>query len=413
MECEKQLVRQYNRRKEGAMELLPPQRHLFDIPEEIAYFNCAYNSPQLKATRAALQRGADSKSEPWKRTVASFFDDADTLRTLAANLFGGDADGYAVIPAASYGLSTAARAVEPRLRPGDRILVVADEFPSGVLPWMKTARETGAVLTTVPTPTSGGWAEAILHCLTDEIKVVALSTCHWTSGALIDLDPVSTWCRELGCMLVVDATQSLGAMPFPMDEIQPDFLVAAGYKWLLCPYGFGLMYVSERWRNARPLEETWISRDNARDFTTLAEYSEGYLPGARRFDVGETCVPTTLPGAIKALEQIGEWGIDRIAATLAEKNRRICVALEGLGFALPSPAERCPHLFGAQMPAGCATDPVGKLKQKGIFVSRRGNSIRIAPHVFIDEHDIARLVSGLEELVHGNNPKTQGAAWIG
>jgi len=385
------------------MELLPPQRHLFDIPEEIAYFNCAYNSPQLKATRAALQRGADSKSEPWKRTVASFFDDADTLRGLAAGLFGGDADGYAVIPAASYGLSTAARAVEPQLRRGDRILVVADEFPSGVLPWMKTARETGAVVTTVPAPVSGGWAEAILDCLdnackTDEVKVVALSTCHWTSGALIDLVPVARRCREVGCLLVVDATQSLGAMPFAMDEVQPDFLVAAGYKWLLCPYGFGLMYVSERWRNARPLEETWISRDNARDFTTLAEYSEGYLPGARRFDVGETCVPTTLPGAIKALEQIGEWGVERIAATLAEKNRRTIEAMERLGFAVPSPGERCPHMFGAQMPAGCGADPVGRLKQKNVFVSQRGNSIRIAPHVYIDERDIVRLVEGLGEL---------------
>jgi selenocysteine lyase/cysteine desulfurase len=392
------------------MDLLPPQRHLFDIPEEIAYFNCAYNAPQLKATRSALQRGADSKSEPWKRTVASFFDDADTLRDLAAKLFGGDADGYAIVPAASYGLSTAARAVEPQLRPGDRILVVADEFPSGVLPWMKTAHASGAELTTVPTPASGGWAQAILACLTDEVKVVALSTCHWTTGALIDLVPVARACRERGCVLVVDATQSLGAMPFQMDEIQPDFLVAAGYKWLLCPYGFGLMYVSERWRNARPLEETWISRDNARDFTSLADYSEGYLPGARRFDVGETCVPTTLPGAIAALQQIGEWGVSNIAATLAEKNRRIAEALEDLGFALPAPAERCPHLFGAQMPDGCAADPVARLKQKNIFVSQRGNSIRIAPHLYIEPHDIDRLVNGLGELVDKTNQKHQGAA---
>jgi len=381
------------------MDLLSSQRHLFDIPEEIAYFNCAYNSPQLKATRAELERGAGSKSEPWKRTIASFFDDADTIRGLAAGLFGGDADGYAMIPAASYGLSTAARAVEPQLRKGDRILVVADEFPSGVLPWMKTARETGAVLTTVPSPVSGGWAEAILACVTDEVKVVALSTCHWTSGALIDLVPVAKVCRERNCVLVVDATQSLGAMPFAMEEIQPDFLVAAGYKWLLCPYGFGLMYVSQRWRNARPLEETWISRDNARDFTSLADYSEGYLPGARRFDVGEACVPTTLPGAIKALEQIGDWGVDRIAATLSEKNRQIVQAMEGLGFAVPSPAECCPHLFGAQMPEECFGDPVSRLKQKGVFVSQRGNSIRIAPHLYVDERDMERLVGGLRELV--------------
>jgi hypothetical protein len=88
-------------------------------------------------------------------------------------------------------------------------------------------------------------------------------------------------------MLVVDASQSLGAAPFSIAQIKPDFLVAAAYKWLLCPYGFAVLYVSEQWRSARPLEESWLVRERAEDFANLIRYSDTYMLGARRFDGGE------------------------------------------------------------------------------------------------------------------------------
>jgi kynureninase len=117
--------------------VLPSQRHLFDIPEEVAYFNSAYVSPQLNESRARLLSAAQEKSRPWDRVAPDFFDDAETIRELCARIFGGDTNGYAVVPAASYGLSAAARALEPQLKSGDRILVVAEEFPSNVLPWKR------------------------------------------------------------------------------------------------------------------------------------------------------------------------------------------------------------------------------------------------------------------------------------
>ena len=381
------------------MPLLPSQRHLFDIPDDIAYFNCATSSPQLNESQRRLHAGVRSKSHPWERTTQSFFDDAETIRGLSAEIFGGDADGYAVVPAASYGLSTAARAVEPHLKAGDRILVIADEFPSIVLSWRRTAQETGAILVTVPTPEDGNWTQAILGFIDTSVKVVAISSCHWMNGAYIDLPSVGKACRAAGSILVVDATQSLGAMPFSFAEIQPDFLVAAGYKWLLCPYGFGLLYVSERWRDARPLEETWLARLNAEDFTTLAQYSDNYMPGARRFDVGEKCAATILPGAVAALEQIKMWGVENIAATLAAINARIAVHLEQLGCRLPEITQRCPHMFGAQLPETCTEELVAELKARNIYISQRGNSLRFAPHLHVSEHDVERLLKGLGELI--------------
>ncbi|MFZ2160671.1 MAG: aminotransferase class V-fold PLP-dependent enzyme [Sideroxyarcus sp.] len=381
------------------MPLLPTQRHLFDIPDNIAYFNCAYNSPQLNESQQRLLAGVHSKSHPWERTVKNFFDDAETIRSLSAQIFGGDADGYAVVPAASYGISTAARAVEPHLQAGDRILVIAEEFPSVVLPWRRTVQESGATLLTVPAPADGDWTQAILNHIDASVKVVAVSSCHWTNGAYIDLRRIGEACRTTGCVLVVDATQTLGAMPFSIDEVQPDFLVAAGYKWLLCPYGFSLLYVAGRWRDARPLEESWLARDNAEDFTALVKYSDTYMPGARRFDVGEKCTATILPGAVAALEQIKAWGVQNIAASLADINERIAAQLAQLGCRLPDDAQRCPHMFGAQLPPSYSGNLVAELKARNIYISQRGNALRFAPHLHVNEQDVGRLLGALSELV--------------
>jgi selenocysteine lyase/cysteine desulfurase len=389
----------------GSATVLPSQRALFDIPDEVAYFNSAYLSPQLNESRARLLSAARAKSRPWQQFAPDFFDDAETIRDLCARIFGGDANGYAVVPAASYGLSTAARALEPQLKSGDRMLVIAEEFPSNVLPWKRVAQETGAALLTVPAPHDGNWTQAILARIDRSVKVVAVPACHWTNGAHVDLQPIGQACRDAGSALVVDASQSLGAMPLSIAQIRPDFLVAAAYKWLLCPYGVTLLYVSERWRDARPLEESWLARENAEDFTSLVKYSDTYMPGARRFDVGEKCT-ASLPGAIAALEQIAAWGVDNIAATLAATNATIAAHLERLGFVLPDREQRCPHMFGARLPRGFDDKLVATLKSTDIHISQRGDAVRFAPHMHTSGHDVVRLLEALDDAARRSVPRS-------
>jgi selenocysteine lyase/cysteine desulfurase len=382
------------------MNLIPTQRHLFDIPLDIAYFNCAYYSPQLNDSRLRLVNGVKEKSHPWERTQSGFFEDAEIIRQLSSEIFGGDPGGFAINPAASYGLSTAARAIEPHLKTGDRILLIAEEFPSNVLIWRRISHETGAEIITVPTPVDGNWTKAIIEKLNKEIKLVAISSCHWTDGAYIDLMTIGKACQETGCIFVVDATQSLGAMPLSIDEIKPDFLVAACYKWMLCPYGFSLLYVSEKWRDSRPLEESWQARENAEDFAGLVKYSDKYMPGSRRFDVGEKCRSTILPGVIAAFEQVKKWGVPEIANSLSAINMQISSQLEQLGFKLPDDSQRSPHMFGALLPEHYKGNLVSELKARNIYISQRGNSLRFAPHLHINDNDLNRLLGTLKELIN-------------
>ncbi|MDE3154770.1 MAG: aminotransferase class V-fold PLP-dependent enzyme [Acidobacteriota bacterium] len=377
--------------------VLVPQRDLFDIPDDVAYFNCAYYAPLLNRSRDRFVAAAAAKSHPWERTASDFFTDGHELRRLAAATLGGDADGYAIVPAASYGIAVAAQALRRRISSRDRILVLDEQFPSNYYAWRRLAGEAGAQVDVVPKPADCDWTPAVLARLGRGVRIVALPHCHWTDGALLDLPAIGRACRDLDASLVVDATQSLGALPLPFEEVRPDFVVAAGYKWLLWPYGVGLLYVAPGWRTARPLEESWLARLDPEDFAGLTRYRDDYLPSARRFDVGETGT-AALPAAIAALEQLRDWGVDAVAATLRGITDRIARFLEARGFQVADARLRSPHLFGAVAPSSVPRDAVGRLRDAKVFVSQRGTSLRFSPHVYVTEADVSRLFQAIENL---------------
>ncbi len=331
---------------------------------------------------------------PWERAPADFFADAETLRGVSATLFGTAAENFAIVPAASYGISTAARILEPRLQAGDHILLAAQEFPSNIFPWQRIAAERGAAIRTAGRPADGDWTRAVLAALDPTVRIAALSACHWTDGATFDLVAIGAACRANGTVLVLDVTQSLGAALLDLAAVRPDFMVAAGYKWLLCPYGFSLLYVDPRWHGERPLEESWLARSNAQDFARLADYCAEYRAGARRYDVGETCVTTVLPGAIAALRQIEQWGIAGIAARLGAITDRIAAAVAPLGYEILAPHFRSRHILGLSV-AGDPQDLIGLLRARNIHVSQRGDAIRIAPHLHVTDADVDRLIEAL------------------
>src|ERR687890_2478305 len=100
---------------------LRSQRDLFEIPEDIVYLNCAYMSPQLCQAREVGEKAVSRKSRPWEITPDDFFEEAEEVRALFARLVGGDADGVAIIPSVSYGISVAAANVA--VREGGKIVI--------------------------------------------------------------------------------------------------------------------------------------------------------------------------------------------------------------------------------------------------------------------------------------------------
>jgi selenocysteine lyase/cysteine desulfurase len=368
---------------------IPCQRALFDIPDDVAYLNCAYMSPLLRAARSAGERGVARKSAPWRLHARDFFTESEEARSRFAALVGAGADDIAIVPAASYGIGIAAANVTAGR--GSRILVLADQFPSNVYSWRALAAANGAELVTLPWPRDGNWTAALLAAIDERTAAAALPHCHWIDGSLVDLASVGRRLREVGAALVVDATQSLGALPFDVAAIDPDFAVAASYKWLLGPYSLGFLYVAPRHQQGRPLEHNWIARAGSEDFAGLVSYRDDLQPGARRFDVGERANFALMPMTIAALEQIAAWTVPAIQATLGAMTAGIAERAAAFGLRAAPAALRAPHYLGLRFVDGVPSGLPERLAKANVHVSVRGDAMRVTPHLYNTEADIERL----------------------
>ncbi len=373
--------------------MIPCQRELFDIPADVAYLNCAYMSPLMHRVIAAGDAAARRKARPWTITPADFFTDVETARDLFARWINARADDVAIVPAVSYGAAVAAANLV--VNPGQTIVVLTDQFPSNVYQWRELARERGARLVVVARPVDDDWTAAILAAIDGATALCAMPHCHWTDGGLIDLETVGAELRRLGAALVVDVTQSLGAMPFDVARVQPNFLVCATYKWLMGPYSMGFLYVAPHHQGGRPLEHGWIARQGAEDFAGLVNYSDGFQPGARRYDVGERANFALMGPTIAALEQLLIWSVPEIQATLSAMTGEIAARAGELGLVSAPPSRRAGHFLGLRFPAGVPEGLLDRLAAADVHVSMRGDSMRVTPHVYNSAADIDRLFAVL------------------
>jgi len=376
--------------------MIPCQRHLFDIPDEVAYLNCAYMSPLMKAVVEAGNAGLSRKMHAWEITPEQFFSGAEQFRVLAGKIMGAPADCIAIVPSASYGIATATHNLP--LRRGQAVLVLEEQFPSNYYPWQRLADREGGSLKIVPWPSDSDWTSAVLESLTDKVGIAALPNVQWTSGGGLDLVRIGEACRKNGTALALDLTQSLGALPFNVRDVQPDFAVAANYKWLMGPYTTGFLYVAPKWHGGTPLEENWIQRANASDFASLILYTRNYDDGARRFDMGERSNFALLPAAKRAMEQLLEWGIGEISAATGALNRGLAKSAAELGFESPPEHLRAPHYLALRRKEGIPPGLPEALARQRVFVSVRGSSIRVTPHVYNSAADIERLVCCLSDI---------------
>jgi selenocysteine lyase/cysteine desulfurase len=373
---------------------LGKERSLFQVPDGIAYFNTASLAPQLHRVRAAGEQALRRQAAPWEISSGDWFTDVERLRALFAQVIGGDADAVALVPATSYGLAVAAANLEAK--PGQRVVVLDEEYPSAVYTWRAFARRTGAELTTVHREPSQTWTEAILDALDERVRIASLTNVHWTNGALIDLGLVSERVHELGASLVLDVSQSAGAMSLDVRRLRPDFLVAVGYKWLLGPYSVGYLYVDERHREGEPLEHNWAPRVGSEDFARLVDYTDELQPGARRFDVGERTNFTLTPMAIAALEQILAWSVERIEASLAAVTGQIEMDARARGLTVPAAEHRGPHMIGIELPEPVPDGLMGALAAHDVYPSVRSSWLRVAPHLHTTQADIDQLFAALD-----------------
>jgi selenocysteine lyase/cysteine desulfurase len=380
------------------------QKHLFDIPEEVTYLNIASLSPSFKAVEQAGIDAVLQKSKPYTIPISDFFDPVTELKSLFAKLIQtNEPERIVTIPSVSYGIATVANNI--KLNPNDEIIVIDEQFPSNIYAWNKLAERYNAKIKTIKSPNikdsnAKQWNADLIDAITSNTAVVALGNIHWSNGTIFDLKAIREKSKEHNALLIVDGSQTIGAFPFSIEDIQPDALICAGYKWLFGPYGCAYAYFGKYFDNGEPIENNWSNRLHSENLAELTNYQSEYKPLANRYAVGESGNFIYVKMQIEALKQVIKWTPNAIQNYCKSISFESIKELTNLGCVIEDEAYRTYHLFGAKLPK---TIDLKKLKaafqEQHIFVSFRGDYIRISCHLYNTKGDFDRLVNCIKSVL--------------
>jgi selenocysteine lyase/cysteine desulfurase len=291
-------------------------------------------------------------------------------------------------------MATAAKNIN--LKKGQSVIILEKQFPSNVYPWQDLAKKSELNLITIKKENGFSLTESILQAIQSDTGLLALPNCHWMDGAYVDLEKVSRKAKSVGALLVLDLSQSLGALPTNIDQIDPDFAVAAGYKWMLGPYGLGYMYIAPRWQNVwEPLENSWLTREKSEDFSQLTEYTSILKSGAKKFDAGEYLMLSLRTMSIAGAKQILSWGVENIQSSIGELTAVIKDYNESKGISVQESVGHISAIpFGDRDPRKIKE----ALAKRNINVSYRDTYIRVSPHLYNTREEIDSLLKCVDQV---------------
>lgn len=374
--------------------LLNCQKNLFDLEENHHYLNGAYMSPSLKTVTQAGIEYLKMKSRPYEISPEDFFTNSNTLRGLFAKLINADTgENIALIPSVSYGMANVVNNIKPN--GGKELILLEGQFPSNVYPWLNYAKENKLEIKTIPFDQNGN--ERLISAINSSTALVALPHVHWATGYKVDLEAVRNKIGTSDTYLIVDGTQSVGAMPFDVKIIKPDALICAGYKWLLGPYQLGYAYYNERFDDGIPVEQNWITRRDSHKFENLVNYTDEYSPKAKRYDVGERSNFINVAMGIEAIKQLLLWTPQGITDYCENLISPYLARWESMGYTVVDLSQRSSHLFSIHLHEGIDRTKLSQnLKTNIVFLSQRGDYLRISPNVYNDASNLDGLTKALK-----------------
>jgi selenocysteine lyase/cysteine desulfurase len=381
--------------------MLASQRDLFDIPRDICYLNSASYSPLPRRTQEAARAAVGRKGAPWTLDAAFANRQHERARAAAARLINADASDVALVSSVSYGVATVGKILS--IPPGMRVLTLENDHSSPILEWQTRAASAGFTIETVRQPPDGDWTSAVMAAIerpgAARLALASISSVHWSDGGLIDVAKVGAALKRQGALFLIDATHAVGVLAMDVKSLDPDFVIFPTYKWLIGPYGRAFIYMAKRHQNGIPLEQTGFGRRAVRSEAEVYFADVSYVPGARRFDMGERDHFISMEMAAIGMEMMAEWGADAVVARLAMLNERIADGLSGSKVRLMETRFRSPHILSLGFAGGLPAGLVEGLAADGVYVAPRLSRMRISPHVFNDEEDADRFVAALKKRI--------------
>jgi len=365
--------------------------------EDVTYLNLAGQAPMPRTSIRAAQAAIEWKKYPHHKLDSTFFEVPNRIRASVARLVGGKPEEIAITTGASNGMAAVAYGLS--WKPGDEVVTAKGEFPLQYTAWKPMEEREGIKLKIVPPRERFITADDLLAAMTAKTRLVSVSLVRFDDGSLLDAARVAAACHAQGALLLLDISQCCGAMTLEAEKLGADFMVCAGYKWLLGPFGTGFFWAkSEHIGNMRPGPFYWMAVAGSDNFSSLAFDDPKPAPAAKRWDTAEAAsyFNFNLVAMDVSLDFVVRAGPDTVAA----HNRKLidqmyerlpkdrCVPASPL-----DAAHRGPYgCFAARSPEKTAA-LYDTLRKAGVITSLRQGSIRVSPHLYNTERDIDRLIS--------------------
>lgn len=334
--------------------------------------------PEVKASADALyqdlaQHGS-TVAEAWR------MDSEPRIRETIAAFLGAASSQVAMVPNYSWAMNALVQSLTGK----ERVLLYRGDFPSVLEPFQLNGFE----IRWIDTPDGFELPlDEIAHCIKNiEVDLVALSHVQYNSGYRLPLQQVADWCREQAIPFIVDATQSLGAMPIDVRTIGMDVLIASNYKWMNAGFGTGIAYFSDEFLKKYPPVVGGFHSMVVEDGDFIHEL------GAKSYEPGHPNVygQTLLKAAIVQIQKRGLEETEQHNLALAQQ---LLEGIKDLSLALIGPTNmqhRCSIIL--------LRDESGLsdwIKDGGFIVTIRGGHIRISMHHYNTAEEVAALVERL------------------
>jgi len=366
----------------------------FEI-DDAAYLNTAAHAAVPRVSLRAVQASLEAKKFPHHVDDSAFFEVPNRLRASIARLIGSKPEQIALTTGASTGVADVAHALT--WKPGDEIVTAKGEFPLQYATWKPMEEREGVKLKIVAPRDRFITADDLIAAMTPRTRVISVSHVRFDDGSLLDASRVAAACHAQGATFVLDVSQSCGAVPMDVNELGADFLVCAGYKWLLGPWGTGFFWAKRQQLDTlRPGPFYWLAQD-ADSFSALNYVDPAPSRSADRWDAAEAS--SYFNFNLAAMDASVDFVLRIGPASVLEHNRKL---IKLLFERLPKDCAPASPLDCAQRGAfGCFIAPTPektaelykRLRKENVVVAMREGKIRVSPHLFNSEQDIDRLIA--------------------
>jgi selenocysteine lyase/cysteine desulfurase len=364
--------------------------------EDATYLNLASQSPLPRVSIRAVQAALEAKKFPHHKPDSTFYEVPNRIRAGLAKIIGAQAEEIALTSGASAGLNAVAHGLT--WQPGDEVITAKGEFPLQYTGWKPMEDREGLKVKIVAPRDRFITTDDLIAALTPRTRLVSVSMVRFDDASLLDAQRLAAACHAQGTLLLLDVSQCCGALPIDVNQLGADFLICAGYKWLLGPFGTGFFWIKrEHLARVRPSPFYWMAVEGSHNFTALNFEDPKPAASAKRWDAPEWA--SYFNFNLVAMDASVDFVLRAGAATVAAHNRKL---IEFLFERLPK--DRCviasPADANRRGPYGCfaarnrekTAELYQHLRKENVIVSLREGNIRVSPYLYNTERDIDHLI---------------------